>query len=78
MKQKKSTYKHAHKYCPKCRTNKYTLLDEHHAEIYCDKCGLIIQDTSINTICDYIRLKKYNEKQLYRLHHKKIRDSPRA
>lgn len=66
-----NTDKHAHEYCPRCRTTQYTYNDEHHNEVYCDKCGLVIRDSSINSISQYIELNQYNEKQLYRLHYRK-------
>ena len=66
-----NTDKHAHEYCPRCRTTAHTYTDEHHAETYCEKCGLVIRDSSINSISQYIRLDQYREHQLYKLHYKK-------
>lgn len=37
--------KHAERYCPFCKTSDYTLLDEFHGEVFCEKCGLVIQGT---------------------------------
>ena len=66
-----NTDKHAHEYCPRCKTYKTTYYDEHHAETYCDKCGLVIRDSTINTIRQQEKLKQYQMHQLYRLHYKK-------
>ena len=67
-----NTDKHAEIPCPRCKTNQHTFLDEHHTEIYCDKCGLVIQDNSINTVTDNIRLQEYQEKKIYKLHHRRM------
>lgn len=34
--------KHAERYCPFCKTSDYTLLDEFHAEVFCEKCGSVL------------------------------------
>jgi len=67
-----NTDKHAHEYCPRCKTTAFTFNDEHHAEIYCNKCGLIIRDNSINKITEDIRLQEYQEKRIYKLHHRRM------
>jgi hypothetical protein len=66
-------YPHAHEYCPRCKTHKHTYHDKHHDEVFCEKCGLVIRDTSINSIYQTIQLLEYNEKRLYKLHRKRIR-----
>ena len=38
--------KHAERYCPFCKTSDYTLLDELHGEIFCEKCGIVIHGTN--------------------------------
>ena len=67
-----NTDKHAHEYCPRCKTTAFTFNDEHHAEIYCDHCGLIIRDNSINSITRTMQLRKYQERRIYKLHYKKM------
>ena len=66
-----NTDKHAHEYCPRCKTSMFTYLDEHHGETYCDKCGLVIRDSTIHTINTELELQEYNTHRLYSLHYKR-------
>ncbi|MGN0176655.1 MAG: TFIIB-type zinc ribbon-containing protein [Methanobrevibacter sp.] len=36
--------KHAERYCPFCKTSGFTLLDEFHGEIFCEKCGTVLHN----------------------------------
>ena len=65
------TYKHTRTPCPECRTNKYTVLDSHHAETYCKKCGLVISDSSIFSIKEYLETEETKEHIIYSLHRRK-------
>ena len=61
------TYKHTRLPCPHCRTGDYTVLDSHHAETYCKRCGLIIQDTTPFSITKYLENEEAKEHIIYSL-----------
>ena len=53
------------KYCPECFSNDLDY-DFHHAELYCNDCGLVVRDTTFLSECDCInylanREEKFNE-----------------
>ena len=39
------------KYCPECFSNDLDY-DFHHAELYCNDCGLVVRDTTFLSECD--------------------------
>jgi len=42
-------YVNGHKVCPECLHNDFTV-DLHHAETYCNTCGLIVKDSTIRPL----------------------------
>ena len=50
--------------CPECKTHKYTLKDTFHSEIWCCKCGLVLQDTTLPSITQEIQKTNKTEKHL--------------
>ena len=46
--------------CPECKNTKYTIKDSFHDEIWCTRCGLIIQD---NTLPSITRIIEETEKE---------------
>ena len=49
--------------CPECK-HPVTYMDPLHGEIYCQQCGLVIQDQSIFSIVKYISSIENKEKYL--------------
>lgn len=65
--------KHVERYCPFCKTSDYTLLDEFHGEVFCEKCGLVIQGTyNRNSI---VELENKAEKKYFGFKLKKKRNN---
>ena len=61
MKLKENQMKHASRFCPTCRTSEHTLFDENRGEIFCSRCGLVLQDTARTSIVELIKEAKRHE-----------------
>ena len=61
------TYPHVQIPCPECHTDKYTLYDKHHAETYCSRCGLVINDTSLFSVTRHLQNQRERELVILRL-----------
>lgn len=67
-----TTYRIIRTTCPECKSDKI-LYDIFHDETFCNHCGLILQDNTRYLITDAIHEEKTKEKQLRKLHHKRIK-----
>ena len=50
--------------CPECKTHEHTLKDTFHGEIWCSKCGLIIQDSTLPSLTQIIEEGEREERYL--------------
>ena len=50
--------------CPECKTSDYTVKDSFHDEIWCRKCGLIIQDSTLPSLTAIIAETEKEERYL--------------
>ena len=55
---------HTETYCENCKTNKHTLRDNFHAEIWCSKCGLVLQDSTLPSLTKIIEETEKEERYL--------------
>lgn len=49
MKQNKQNFKHSTGICTECKSHEI-LVDEHHGEVFCNRCGLVLKTSQIQKI----------------------------
>lgn len=66
-----TTHRHIQQICTECKSNQI-YYDSRHDETFCNNCGLILQDTRLKLITDYIQEEKKKEMNLRKLWHRRI------